>query len=161
MAVINGDLTAAAELIPLARSAAREGQLKQISSLVDFTEADLHLASHEPELAWRLIPRALSTRQRRLRAIDNNGKASRLTMYWLFATRGAEALSDHFKQLKAHLPLFRLSDQLEIAAFGVWFGSASGEQIVDEDEVRKEVDNSGLCGILGILRAVGTSPTGW
>ena len=161
MAIIIGDRSTAAELLASARSAAGEIKLNQLSSLVDLTEADLHLSEHEPELAWRLIPEAVSTRHQRLRAIDNNGKASRLTMHWLLATRGAEVVAGHFQRLAADLPQFRLSDRLEIAAFMAWFCTVTGESVVKLDDVRLQIDKTGLHGILGILRAVGTSPEGW
>jgi hypothetical protein len=42
-----------------------------------------------------------------------------------------------------------------------WFCTVTGESIVKLDDVRLQIDKTGLHGILGILRAVGTSPEGW
>ncbi|MDH4044449.1 MAG: AAA family ATPase [Gemmatimonadota bacterium] len=158
--IVLGEWDLANDWLEQARAAIREGRLRSLSSLVDFTEADLHLATHEPELAWRLVPGAISSRNTRMRVVDNNGKASRLTMHWLLATKGPSELMRHFKSIEPRLTGFRLGDRLEITAFLAWFCAQYGERLVDGSSVMREIQRAGVEGVLGILRAVGTTPAG-
>jgi DNA-binding SARP family transcriptional activator/tetratricopeptide (TPR) repeat protein len=160
LGIVQGEWDLAHVWIEQARAATQEGQLKSLSSLVDFTEADLHLATHEPELAWRLVPSAITARNSRMRVVDNNAKASRLTMHWLLATRGPSALMQHFELVQPRLAGFRLGDRLEITAFLGWFCAEYGERLVDAAAVMSEVHQANMKGVLGILNAVGTAPAG-
>ena len=158
MAVVLRDSDAATRLLASARAGAEESKFWRLIMLVELTEADLALSHDEPEFAWKYVHKAIGLRGGRTRTIDNNGKAMRLDLHRQLANGGPAALShksSHISDLTARL---RLSDRLEVKGFVAWYlGNVLGDHERAQPLIH-EIKESGLPGVLGILRAVGTSP---
>jgi DNA-binding SARP family transcriptional activator/tetratricopeptide (TPR) repeat protein len=159
LAIVRGAIGLARSQLMEAREAADQSSLGQMQSLVHLTQADLHLALGEPELAWICVSDADLVRTGRSRAIDNNGKYLRLRLHRTLALEGDAGLALELSRLPDNLNGCRASDRLEVECFVAWYRLHS---VGDEGAARAALDSAiklRLPGVLGILMAVGTSPT--
>jgi tetratricopeptide (TPR) repeat protein len=159
LAIVKGALELAHTYLLEAEEAAAASGLGQMRSLVHLTQADLHLAQGEPELAWMCVSEADRVRSARGRAIDNNGKYLRLRLHRILAVEGGASMDTELASLPHSLNGCRVSDRLEVEAFVGWARLRSAG---DEQRARAALTSAirlGLPGVLGILVAVGTSPT--
>jgi tetratricopeptide (TPR) repeat protein len=159
LAIVKGDFDLARARLMEARQAADDSGLGGMQSLIYLTEADLHLATEEPELAWMRVSDADFVRGGRGRAIDNNGKYLRLRLHRLLATEGEAALEGALAVLPHDLESCRTSDRLEVEAFIAWYRLRSSGDAGPARSALASAVHLGLPGVLGILVAVKTSPT--
>jgi DNA-binding SARP family transcriptional activator/tetratricopeptide (TPR) repeat protein len=159
LAIVNGDFDLARARLIEARRAADDSGLGRMQSLIFLTEADLHLATEEPELAWMRVSDADFVRAGRGRAIDNNGKYLRLRLHRLLATEGEAAIEGALAVLPHELQSCRASDRLEVEAFIGWYRLRFSGDAGPARSALESAIHHGLPGVLGILMAVNTSPT--
>lgn len=156
LALILGDITEARTQLTRAREAAAAAKSELLDFRADVAEADLHLATGEPERAWILLERVLAEKRIRFGALGDVARVARL-LALLDVTQGRDPhkanAAPYASRLKTVVQWIEYRGTLE------WLYTRNKQIAVAAGESALQIARKrGLIGIIARLTAMGIYP---